>query len=321
LSIKSFLQFVEIQTKTASVIPFALGTLLAVYHYDAFNAGNFLIMLISLLAFDMATTAINNYLDHQRAIQTAGFNYAEKNAMVKYGISNASARITISSLLVVAVAAGVLLTCRTNLVVLAIGMVSFAAGVLYTFGPIPLSRMPLGEIFSGFFMGFVILFLAVYIHVFDQQLVTLTWPVDSFALTVNIRETAAILLFSIPTIAGIANIMLANNICDLDEDIVNHRFTLPYYIGRARAHRLFAALYYLGFGSIVLAVALRIVPFYSLLTLLTWRPVYLNIQAFRERPYKGETFVLAVKNFVMVNTAEVIILGAVLVLRSFCYRQ
>lgn len=67
MSLESFLKLVEIQTKVASVIPFALGTLYTVYHFGIFNPKNFIIMFISLLSFDMVTTAINNYYDYKRA--------------------------------------------------------------------------------------------------------------------------------------------------------------------------------------------------------------------------------------------------------------
>ena len=63
MSIGGFFKLVEIQTKVASVIPFLLGTIYALYRFDNFNLTNFLIMLISLLAIDMTTTATNNYLD------------------------------------------------------------------------------------------------------------------------------------------------------------------------------------------------------------------------------------------------------------------
>ncbi len=36
--------------------------------------------------------------------------------------------------------------------------------------------------------------------------------------------------------------MLANNTCDLEVDIRNHRFTLVYYLGKARAVALYTGL-------------------------------------------------------------------------------
>ena len=69
-----------------------------------------------------------------------------------------------------------------------------------------------------------------------------------------------ILWVSLPCIFTIANIMLANNICDLEDDIKNSRFTLPYYIGRKRAVILYNILYGLSFIAILTAVILNVLP-------------------------------------------------------------
>ena len=62
----SFLKLVEIQTKVASMIPFILGTVYSLYRFGKFNGMNFLLMFISLLTVDMATTAVNNYMDYKK---------------------------------------------------------------------------------------------------------------------------------------------------------------------------------------------------------------------------------------------------------------
>ena len=76
-------------------------------------------------------------------------------------------------MLIIASALGVWLVFRTDLLVLFLGIICFIIGVFYTYGPIPLSRLPLGEIFSGLTMGFGILFLTVYINAFDQGIAEL----------------------------------------------------------------------------------------------------------------------------------------------------
>ena len=81
MSLTNFFKFVEIQTKLASMIPFILGTLYSLYRYKSFNLKNFIIMGISLLAFDMATTAINNYIDYKKALNND--SYENKNEIVK----------------------------------------------------------------------------------------------------------------------------------------------------------------------------------------------------------------------------------------------
>lgn len=310
----SFLKFVEIQTKVASVIPFILGSLYALYRYSSFKLSNFIIMFISLICFDMATTAINNYIDFKKAVKKQGFGYEDHNAMVKHGIRERTALGIIFALITIAVVLGIVLTIKTSPVVLLVGMLSFAIGIFYTFGPIPISRMPLGEAFSGFFMGFIILFLAIFIHVHDRSIASLTYVNNILSLNINILEVLSIFLLSIPTIGGIANIMLANNTCDLEDDIVNQRFTLVYYIGKKNALRLFAFLYYIGYAAIIVSAALKIAPLALLLVLFTLIPVYKNIRTFSANPVKSKTFILAVKNMVIMNVGQIVILAVTIAL-------
>lgn len=313
---KSFFKFVEIRTKVASVIPFALGTLYAVYRYRSFRLVNFLIMFISLITFDMATTAINNYVDFKKANKKEGYGYEQHNAMSRDGISEKTALKVIFILLGTATLFGIFLVLKTTPVVLLVGMLCFAMGIFYTFGPVPISRMPLGEAFSGFFMGFIIMFLSIYIHVFDKNIVSIVFSGSLLSLNIDMKEIIVIFALSIPAIGGIANIMLANNICDLEEDIENNRFTLPYYIGKGNALKLFAALYYIGFAVIAALIVLKVLPISFIIVLLTFIPVQKHIRIFTKNPVKAKTFVLAVKNFVIMNAVQVIVLAATVIVKS-----
>ena len=153
MGLKSFLKLVEIKTKAASMTPFLLGTVFVLYRYQKFNWVNFLLMLVSLLCFDMATTAINNYLDYKKARKTEGFGYEEHNAIVRDNLSEFSVLTVIVILLILAVGFGILLFLNTSPVVLILGIISFSVGILYTFGPVPISRMPLGGGFLRLFHG------------------------------------------------------------------------------------------------------------------------------------------------------------------------
>src|SRR5690606_14155251 len=127
----------------------------------------------------------------------------------------------------------------------------FFIGVFYTFGPIPLSRMPLGEVFSGMTMGFGIVFLAIFVNAFDKGIASFTIHEGLLSLHINYLASLEILWISLPCVFTIANVMLANNICDLEEDIANERFTLPYYIGKKYSIALFNHLYILSFLAII----------------------------------------------------------------------
>lgn len=314
MNIKSFLKLVEIQTKVASVIPYLLGTFYALYRYDNFNIKNAIIMFLSMIIFDMTTTAINNYMDYAKAIKKEGYGYETHNAIVSYNLNPKFVRLIIFIMLVIAAALGILLVKNTNIIVLLIGVISFIIGITYSFGPIPISRTPFGEIFSSLAMGFVITFLSIYIHVFDTGILTINFSnLSNVSINFNIIDLINIFIVSLSPIMGIANIMLANNICDIDDDIENKRYTLPIYIGKERALKLFKWLYYIGFISIVIGVLTRVLPVISIVTLLVLKLVQENINKFNKLQTKKDTFVLAVKNFVVTNLVYVLtILGGVI---------
>lgn len=314
MGLNSFLKLVEIQTKVASITPFLLGSIFACYRYKQFGWKNFLFMLFSLLCFDMATTAINNYLDYKKAKVTKGFGYEQHNAIVRYQLTEASVLFVIVILLILAVGLGILLFLNTSLVVLMIGMVSFTVGILYTFGPIPISRMPLGEIFSGLFMGFVILLLSVYIHVVGQNLIRIAFEQGTLHLSLNMVELLVLFLVSLPAFLGISNIMLANNICDMEDDLKNHRFTLPLYIGKEKSLVLFRILYLIAFADIVLLLILGILPVTTIPVLLTIIPVGKNIAKFLNRQSKQDTFPVAIQNFLLINGSLILLTAPALLL-------
>ena len=315
MNIKSFLNLVEIRTKVASVIPFLLGTFYALYRFDTFNVKNAIIMFSSMIIFDMTTTAINNYMDYAKAIKKEGYGYETHNAIVSHNLNPKIVRVTIFTMLIIATALGLLLVKNTNIIVLLIGAISFVIGITYSFGPIPISRTPFGEIFSGLAMGFIITFLTIYIHVFDAGILNISFnDLSNINISFNIIELVNILLISLCPIMGISNIMLANNICDIEDDIVNKRYTLPIYIGKENALKLFKWLYYIGFISIIIGVITRALPTISLVTLLVLKFVQGNIDKFNKLQTKKDTFILAVKNFVITNLVYALtILGGVLI--------
>lgn len=309
LTFRSFLDLVEIRTKVASMLPFALGTAYALLRFGEFRALNALLMLLSLLSFDLVVTAMNNYYDYRKAVRTHGYGYEEHNAIVKHGLKEWGVVSTIALLFATAVTSGILLVGQAGALVLLLGFLSFGVGILYSFGPIPISRMPLGELFSGLFMGFVITFVSVYIQAGPEQIATLAYADGWFELHLNALEALLVLLISVPAVASIANIMLANNVCDLEEDIENSRYTLPVYIGRPGALKLFAFIYYASYLDVFVLLWLGVNPLLLLPILATLIPLRRNIRAFTSDPSKRRTFVLAVKNFVLLTGARVVVIA------------
>jgi len=285
--IARFLLFVEIKTKIASVFPFLLGLSFAALSGKTLDVRAAAVFFFSMLFFDMATTALNNLLDKHKTLSDHSFSL--KTETVIFFI-----------LFLLAAVFGIFLVSITSLSVLFIGVLCFLVGIFYTFGPISLSHMPVGEAFSGVFMGFFIPLLVVESVLPADAPVLFTINFEKLILTLQLPALLSLILVSAPAVCVIANIMLANNICDQKDDESVGRYTLPYYIGRKYALYLFAFLNFAAYGAQVLAVLLKILPPLALIPLFTLPAVAKNIRRFFAFQSKKETFPLCIQNFLLI---------------------
>jgi 1,4-dihydroxy-2-naphthoate octaprenyltransferase len=299
-TVKRLFNYVEIQTKITSVFPFFM-TLAYLFingrHIDPLRS---VVFFLGMLLFDLTATTINNYNDTKKNRQTLAF--PRKTALA----------ITFV-LLILSAALGLCLVRLTDVVVLLAGGLCFLFGILYSYGPVPLSHGPYGEITSGFFYGFLIPFILVYSNV-PKDLAVFSFADGTLNVALGVMPILGLVLLAVLPFCLTANIMFANNICDRERDIEVQRFTLAFYLKKQHALWLFAALYYAAYASVVVMVALKLLPPTSLLLLVTLIPVQKNINVFFKKQVKEETFVVAIKNFLIIIVAHIamIFLGAFL---------
>lgn len=317
MKLTTFFKLVELQTKVASVIPFLIGVAFSLYRYETFVPVLLGLFFMCMICVDMATTAINNYMDYKRAYKREGYNYETHNAIVKDGLTEKQVITVIISLLTIGGIFGITLAIKTDLIVLLIGLAASFVGVIYSFGPIPISRTPLGEFFSGILMGGFIFFITVYIGIYEQGIIYFTLSGPLLLLEFNLLELIIIAVAAMPLVLMIANIMLANNICDIEDDVINRRYTLPYYIGRQYGIYLYEAFYGLSYLFILIGIIMSWLPVTCLLVGLTAVPVIRGLKAFRLKQTKAETFVIAVKNFMLIGGAYLLTLVLSLVINVF----
>lgn len=304
MSVNVFFKLVEIQTKLASLFPFIIGVLFSMYYFEEVKWSNTLIFFIGMITFDMMTTAINNFMDYKKA-ENSTYKY-ETNVVGKEKLEEKTVVRLIFSMLLIACIVGIFLAVQTGWLLLVMGGLCCFIGIFYTFGPVPLSRMPLGEIFSGVTMGLGIFMITIYINTYDQGFFFLSLKEWEFNLTGDLRKLIPVVWASLPMIFTIANIMLANNLCDLDEDITNHRYTLPFYIGRKKGILLFNLLMYASYVTILIGVIVKMYHPIMLVVGLTLPLVVKNMKLFNQKQVKRETFVISIKNLVLFNTAQII---------------
>jgi len=288
---KQFLSFIEIKTKTASQLPFFTALAYTFYHLRTINLRDTALFWVAMSLFDMAVTAINNYMDSREAKAEGHFSRG-----VMLGI--------IFGFTVPAAALGIWLAVLHGWAFLIAGALCFAVGVGYTYGPAPISKSPYGELFSGLAQGFLIPFLVYTLSAASAPLL---------AVNVNLRDWTAsasldlkgllfFLLAMFPLAGCVSNIMLANNTSDLEADL-GTRYTLVMRVGKKNAVRLFCWIYAAVYAAPLLAVLLGALPWSCLLVLLTIPPVVKNIRRFRQKQVKAETFDASIHNFVILSAA------------------
>ncbi len=283
---KRFLSYVEIKTKITSLFAFLMSLAYLFYRGQTVNWLNTLVFFASMFIFDLTTTAINNYIDTKTNDQVLQFRRRSALAIIYllFGIS---------------AALGLYLVYLTDIAILLLGGLCFLTGVLYTYGPVPISRQPLGELLSGVFYGLFIPFIMFYINMPENSIIALGLGWDRISLEIIVAPLLAVLLLSVSPVCTTANIMLANNICDVEKDIAVKRYTLPYYLGK-KSLQLFALLYYLCYAAVVAMVLLKILSPLCLLILFTLWPVQKNINIFFGRQEKAVTFITSIKNYVLI---------------------
>jgi 1,4-dihydroxy-2-naphthoate octaprenyltransferase len=127
----------------------------------------------------------------------------------------------------IAVLAGVYLIAVAGWELLAVGVASIIAGILYTGGPKPYGYEGLGEIFVFLFFGVA----AVTGSTFAQLK---AWPWEAFVLSVPVGLLAAAIL-------------VVNNVRDMDTDKRAGKRTLAVRLGRERARTVYGLMLYLAY--------------------------------------------------------------------------
>ncbi len=249
------------RTLPAAVAPVLVGTALAAEE-DAFHALIFLAALLGAIFIQIGTNLANDYSDAKRGADTV-----DRLGPVRVTASGlvAPRRVLYATWAAFAVAAlaGLYLTIEVGPEILAIGILSIAAGVLYTGGPKPYGYEGLGEVFVFVFFGLVAVNGSYY---------------------VQLEELDALpILLSIPVGLLSAAILVVNNVRDIETDRRAGKRTLAVRMGRERSRSLYAGMIVAAFLLLPVALLLGDGSAWGLLGLLSAPLALPPLRAVRER--------------------------------------
>ncbi len=210
------------RTLPAAIAPVLVGTAAAVEWFGSLpRVGAFIAALLGSIFIQIGTNLANDYSDAKRGADTV-----DRLGPVRV---TSAGLVTPQRVLVAtwvafaaAVACGIYLTAVAGPVILLIGVVSIAAGVLYTGGPHPYGYAGLGEVFVFLFFGLVAVNGSYYVQV--EQLDAL--PLG-LSISVGFLATA---------------ILVVNNVRDIETDRRAGKMTMAVRVGRHNAVVLYRLL-------------------------------------------------------------------------------
>jgi len=254
------------RTLPAALAPVLVGSAAAWAAFadpgDAFSWGRFVAAAIGAIFIQIGTNLANDYSDARRGADTV-----DRLGPVRVTAAGLAAprRVLHATWAAFAVAAlaGLYLTIEVGPEILAIGILSILAGVLYTGGPKPYGYEGLGEVFVFVFFGLVAVNGSYYVQIEDLQ-----------ALPV---------LLSVPIGLLSAAILVVNNVRDIDTDRRAGKRTLAVRIGRERSRDLYLAVVVAAFVLLPVALGLGDGSAWGLLGLLSAPLAVAPIRAVRER--------------------------------------
>lgn len=273
-------------TLTASFAPVFLGTMIALYEAKI-DWLLFIAMLLACLLIQAATNMFNEYYDFVRGLDSQE-SVGIGGAIVRNGVKPKTVMQLALLLYIIAALLGIYICYESSWLLLVVGAISMAVGYFYTGGPYPISSTPFGELFSGLFMGMLIVLIAIYIQV---------GSVPVFAV-----------LLSVPSALLVAGIMLSNNIRDLVEDTAGGRKTMAILVGRKNAITILASYFVLSYLWIIGLVLLQIITPWSLLVLLSLKKPIHAIKLFKQTEIPVQV-APAMKDTALTNTIFVFLLG------------
>lgn len=233
------------KTLPAAMAPVLVGAALAI-HDDTFALLPALAALLGALLLQIGSNFANDYFDFFKGADTAE-RLGPVRATAGGLLSPGQMRWGMVTVFGLAALVGLYLIAIGGWPILAVGVASILAAILYTGGPFPFGYYGLGDLFVFIFFGLVA--------------VCGTYYVQALALP------PSVVLAAVPTGLLITAILVVNNLRDIETDARAGKRTLAVMLGRAGTRREYGLL--LGVAYL-LPLLLWLAYDYSLYVLISW---------------------------------------------------
>lgn len=247
MSARVFFEAARPRTLSAAVVPVLVGSAVAASR-GSFRPDVFVAALAASLLIQIGANYANDVSDHLRGADTPdrlGPPRATALGLVTPRVMTGAAALAFA----LAAMFGLYLLSIGGVPVLAVGLASIVAGVLYTGGPWPLGYHGLGDLVCFIFFGVIPVATMDYLH---------TGSVS-----------AAAWWAAMPVACLVTAILVVNNLRDLDQDRAAGKRTLAVLLGRLGTRVWYSVLLAVAYLTPLLGWALEVFPLAVFLVALT----------------------------------------------------
>ena len=281
ITFKQFWELSEIYTAPLNLFIILLGISAANFLAHTELSRNLTVFISIILSFHIAVNVFNNWKDFENA-EDEGYKTAT-NIIGRDNLSITTVKVIFYLAMAVSLILGTYLVSQTNLLVGILGFIGFYIGLFYSYGKYPINSLPIAETVTAIASGFFITTIAYYLATLKEPHQT-----TNFFLSLG--------AISLPLVISMFNNLLANNTCDLEEDIQNGRKTLVYYLGKEKAVNLLWGLTIFNFVWLIPLVVLGLAPKLILALLLALPFVLKKLRFYKVEQDKQKTFPIVLKS-------------------------
>jgi 1,4-dihydroxy-2-naphthoate octaprenyltransferase len=237
----------------ASVIPFALASLLALKDQGSVDASLLALALMGLAAVHLATNMLNDNFDFRSGADQAVRHsnpFAGGSRVLLPGVLSLRAHLALAlGFLVLSIAIGLYLAVLRSLWLIPLGLVGVLSSLFYVGPPLRLAHRGVGEALVGLNFGPIIV-LGTYL-----------------VLTTQVSPGA--MLLSLPMGLLVTAILWINEFPDYNSDLAVGKRTLMARLGPQASVKVYAGMVALAYAILALTVVLAHAPPWVLLALLS----------------------------------------------------
>jgi 1,4-dihydroxy-2-naphthoate octaprenyltransferase len=254
---REFIALIRPRTLAAAFSPVLLGAAFSyfagLFPFDGLGWSIIysILIFLAVVSAQMVANMWNEYCDYKSGLDH-GQKAGNAGSIVKGHMSPSLVLTFLKVTMVIPIIIGLFLSWKITWAYLPVGLLCILVSFLYSGGPLPISRTPLGEVASGLTMGCAIVLITAFAWLRDIP--------------------AALIIPALPSTLWVGMIMFVNNIRDINNDRKHGRKTLAILLGKDKALSLLGMLVWFNPIWIATWIYSGVLPLYTSLVFIAVIP-------------------------------------------------